>query len=144
MKINLPFWFFVVCFIGLWWGVTFLMSKMSGWSTLAEQFRLRDKDSFTGQRKYCRWGKIGLIGYNNCLKVGVSQEGLYLALMPLFRVGSPPLLIPWMHVSKIETNKFLFGEEAVVYIGTPIITTVRIPGQFIEPARSWINPETFS
>jgi hypothetical protein len=33
--------------------------------------------------------------YGGCLTVGSDAAGLYLAVMFLFRVGHPPLFIPW-------------------------------------------------
>ncbi|MGH9564904.1 MAG: hypothetical protein ACRD4I_02870 [Candidatus Angelobacter sp.] len=37
--------------------------------------------------------------YGNCLVVGGSSEGLYLAIMALFRFRHPPLLIPWTEIA---------------------------------------------
>jgi hypothetical protein len=41
-----------------------------------------------------RW----IAGYGNCLTVGASPDGFYLAISPLFRFRHPPLLIPWTEV----------------------------------------------
>ena len=50
-----------------------------------------------------RW----IAGYGNCLTVGASPDGFYLAISPLFRFRHPPLLIPWTEV-EITRRKLLF------------------------------------
>jgi hypothetical protein len=51
-----------------------------------------------------RW----LAGYHNCLTIGGSPEGLYLAIMPLFRFRHPPLLIPWAEITVTRRRILLF------------------------------------
>ena len=48
-----------------------------------------------------------MVGYNRCLTVGATEQGLYLAMNPLFRLGHPALFIPWSEVS-VTTQKLLF------------------------------------
>lgn len=40
-----------------------------------------------------------MMEYNNCLTIGSSSQGLYLAVLFFFRVGHPPLLVPWQDIS---------------------------------------------
>lgn len=133
---TLPFWF-PFFFIAMWCSVCFLLSQMSGWSTMVQRFRL--KRPFVGARKYFQSGMVGWVGYRSCLTVGVGQEGLYLAVLPLFAIGSPPLLIPWTGLSNLRKKKFLWIEDALMDIGHPKITSVRIPWRFIETARPWLG-----
>lgn len=42
-----------------------------------------------------RW----MTGYGNCLHLGVTDRGLLLSVLFLFRAGHPPLLIPWDDIS---------------------------------------------
>jgi len=51
-----------------------------------------------------RW----LMGYNNCLTIGGSPDGFYLAIFFLFRIGHPPMFIPWREI-KIKRKKIMFG-----------------------------------
>ena len=80
-----------------WAAVSFLISRISGWSLLARHYRM--EDSFDGQRwrfQSCRmrW----MTSYNNALTIGADRRGLYLSLVFLFRPGHPPLFIPWKDV----------------------------------------------
>jgi hypothetical protein len=45
--------------------------------------------------------------YGNCLIVGLNPDGIYLSVFFLFRIGHPPLFIPWPDVSMRE-RRFLF------------------------------------
>ena len=49
------------------------------------------------------------MGYNNCLTIGSSSEGLYLAVRLIPRFGHLPLFIPWQEVS-------VLGERTVFFI----------------------------
>ena len=42
-----------------------------------------------------RW----LTHYNNVLTVGADSEGLFLVPFFLFRVGHPPLFVPWAEIT---------------------------------------------
>lgn len=48
--------------------------------------------------------------YNNCLVVGANKYGLYIAVLPIFRVGHPPLFIPWTEISTEAGSRRLFGD----------------------------------
>ena len=51
--------------------------------------------------------------YGGCLTVGVNKRGLYLAVWFLFRLGHPPLVIPWHDIAMTERKKFFI--QQVVY-----------------------------
>ena len=51
-----------------------------------------------------RWGA----NYNNCLTIGVDTAGLYLSPLFFFRIGHPPLFIPWTEISLRGRRKILF------------------------------------
>jgi hypothetical protein len=96
---------FLVFFVVMWVGVSLLLSKISGWSRLAEHYRL--VGSFAGPKSYmCSAMFRRFVGYNNVLIVGFDQTGLYLAVWIPFRIGHPPLLIPWQAVRNGERSWF--------------------------------------
>jgi len=51
----------------------------------------------------------GLGRYRNCLVVGASPTGLYLAVFFPFRVAHPPLFIPWNEVTLSRSRIFLMN-----------------------------------
>jgi len=107
---------FIVFFAAMWFGVTGLLSILSGWHSLAERWRA--PASFPGERYRMRSASIGTqvfpVSYGNCLTVTVSEEGLGLAILFLFRFLSPPLLIPWAEIASVTEGQFLFFRHTVV------------------------------
>ena len=101
-----PFAFGVVGFISLWLFVSFVISFLGGWLSLSRKFRLHGK--FSGPKW---WGVSGwmraLASYRGCLVVGANPEGLYLAVIFLFRFAHPPLFIPWAEIA--------FGRERIFF-----------------------------
>jgi hypothetical protein len=98
--------YFLPAFIGFLIVVFFFIGRISGWSTLANYYRL--SGSFIGQcwrfqSAEMRWR----VGYNNCLTIGANESGLYLSVFLLFRFGPPNLFIPWVDLS-VSLKKGLF------------------------------------
>ena len=128
-------WVIPLQIIVLFFVVSFVISRWSGWARLAERFRA--PGPFLGEcwkrqsarfRAYC--------GYNNCLTVGADAAGLYLSVMSPFRVFHAPLLIPWQEI-EVETGKVLFGfyDTALLRLGRDEQIPMRIQGKLIERLR---------
>ena len=124
-----PGWFvviFPVYFLTLWLLVSATISLVGGWFSLAKVYRLRVP--FNGakwgmQRAQMRWW----VNYKNVLTIGVSQEGLYLAVVSLFRFMHPPLLVPWSEV-RVRRSKGWFFEYVTFTIGHELTIPLRIRG----------------
>jgi hypothetical protein len=91
-------------FAAVWVGVLSLVARLGGWSRLAAAYRTREP--FEGSRKRFASGSLlggSLFGcpcdYSGSLTVGSNPEGLYIAVLPLFRPGHPPLFVPWQDVT---------------------------------------------
>ncbi len=97
-----------------------LIARGGGWSMLAGFYRA--SGSFLGecwrfQSAQMRWR----MGYNNCLTVGSSPEGLYLSMLFLFRAGHPPLFIPWTEISIHSGAGFLSSSVEFRFRQAPTI-----------------------
>jgi hypothetical protein len=57
-----------------------------------------------------------MMNYNRCLTVGANEQGLYLAMNPLFRLGHPTLFIPWNEIS-VQAQKRLFFDGTRFQLG---------------------------
>jgi hypothetical protein len=100
--------YFFIFFLALWIGVGFLIAQFGGWGELSRFYRSANR--FEGKRWYFRSGRMRwMTNYNGCLTVGSSPEGLFLAVLFLFRVGHPPLFVPWQDIS-VRTGKLLLWE----------------------------------
>ncbi len=100
-------WIIFPCYLaGFWLLVAAFISYIGGWATLAKRFRL--STPFIGEKWRRQSGQMRwMAGYNQCLTVGCNHQGLYLAVMLLFRFRHPPLLIPWDEI-RISRTRILF------------------------------------
>lgn len=99
------FWFGT--FIPLWLTIGYAVALLSGWRSLAEHYRT-DRP-FPGHKRWMQSAKLRLgAGYNNALTLGSDADGIYMAVLFLFRMGHPPLFIPWGDIQIDEPKRFLF------------------------------------
>ena len=88
----------VLAGVGFWIGVGLLIARIGGWAALAAAYS--HSGEFQGERlrfqtAQMRWGT----NYGGCLTIGANHRGLFLSVLFLFRIGHPPLFIPWTDIS---------------------------------------------
>jgi hypothetical protein len=92
----------------IWILVSFIISRVGGWSLLARVYLAQadtlDGDSWRFQSIQMRWGT----NYGNCVTVRADPLGLGLSVLFLLRLGHPPLLIPWSDITMVTVKKFRF------------------------------------
>ncbi len=110
---------FPIFFIGMWVVVSFLLAVIGGWSRLAEYYQ--SQTDFSGKKWHFQSGRLGLVNYSGSLTLGSNYYGLYLAVFPLFRVGHPPLLIPWSDVTIAEHRGWLFSYREFAFTRVPTV-----------------------
>lgn len=112
---------FPVIFVAMWLLSTFLISELGGWGRLAVSYA--SKSSFSGKRFYFRSAQFGgYVGYGSCLTLGSGPNGFYLAVIPLFRLGHPPLLIPWSDITACEVRRWLVAGIELQFAKTPWVS----------------------
>jgi small-conductance mechanosensitive channel len=117
---------FPIYFLSLWLLVCVIISFVGGWFSLAKVYRTRM--AFDGEKWRMKSGQMRwLANYNNVLTLGVSQQGLYLASMFLFRFMHPPLLVPWSEI-KVRRRKGWFFEYVTLTLGHELAIPLRIRG----------------
>jgi len=93
--------YFGIFFIFMWLVASYTISKISGWSRLAEKYQTSEKpESKVMQAVQAQWGSFMIAG--NIYTIACNSEGMYLGVLFPFRFGHPPLLIPWYD---IKTSK---------------------------------------
>lgn len=93
-------------FIFFWCAISFTLSLIGGWFSLSQHYRA--KQPFVGERWRMRSGSMRLVSYGSCLILGSNAEGLFLSVFFLFRIGHPPLFIPWSEVASVEQYRSFF------------------------------------
>lgn len=100
-----------IFFVVGWIVVLLMISRITGWSRLAEKYRTYKKPDFKLLRLVqVNWGSPLMAG--NIYTLGSSYKGLYLAVLFPFRIGHPPLLIPWRDI-KAKKEKRLMSNKVV-------------------------------
>jgi hypothetical protein len=109
----------VALLISLWMGIALALAHLGGWRSLAREYRA--SSGFAGRRFHFQSGRFGgWVGYNSSLTAGSDVFGLHLSVWSIFRMGHPPLLIPWQEVSvSIEKHR---------WISVAVLTFARNPG----------------
>lgn len=111
--IGLIFLAGIACFIGMWLGVTFLISRF-GWAGFAKRYRSLERppgESFHATHLRFR---LFLAGYRNAVKVVPTEAGLHVRTLFLFRAFHDPFLVPWSSVRRIEQRSgWLLGGSLV-------------------------------
>jgi len=111
------------------WAVLMLaISRFGGWGALAEVYTTRD--GFQGKRWRFESARFrGLGRYNGCLTFGANPRGLYLATFLPFRIGHPPLFIPWEDVTMTRTTFFMFPHVELKFRrveGRPLLVRTKL------------------
>ena len=112
----------LVAFVAGWCLISLLISAM-GWMGLAARYRTRAPA--TGRIYAVQSGDIGA-RYTGVLIFGIQPDGLRMSVLLPFRVGHPPLLVPWSDIDLVEDKKTMFGTLFVFRIGKPYGTTVKV------------------
>ncbi len=120
--------FFAGFFIALWCGSCFLVSVMTGWFALAQRFR--QESAPYGEIKtagpffygvYMRfWGH-----YSSVIRLTAASDALYASVLFPFRIGHPPLRIPWDEI-KLGTTMWFFRTYVVLTLGNEEMIPMRI------------------
>jgi hypothetical protein len=100
---------FLAFFVAVWCTTGLLTGKLSGWAVLGRRFGSTlpfPSQTWRWRSARMRWGA----NYNNCLTIGADPAGLYLSPLFFFRIGHPPLFIPWAEISLRGRRKIMFIE----------------------------------
>lgn len=127
----LPFLFFVL----FWFGLIVVFSFWGGWRQLAQYYRYAGQAINKKKHMQSVSMRAGM-GYRNCLTIGASFEGLYMAILFPFRAGHPPLFIPWHDIKIKRKSYFGFPMLELTFVQVPSVI-LRIPqelGSFLEGA----------
>jgi hypothetical protein len=123
---------FPVFFLGGWCAVCYLCSAVSGWRRLASSLPARGQP--LGRRFSMEGGMVGQITYSGCLTIYSSADGLYLSVWWPFRVGHPPVFIPWDAIRNATTlpRRFLWPESVAFDAGSPSVGRLQLPAKVFE------------
>ena len=124
---------FPIVFAALWTGIVWLLSALGGWREMARIYpatRRPDGVLFKGVS-----AMFGFVSYSYLLTVVAGEEGLYLETPRLFRIGQPPMLIPWGAIRRAKRHASVLGFGYVSFdVGDPKIARLRLPERVLAHA----------
>jgi hypothetical protein len=116
--------FFPLFFLGMWLGVTTILSLLSGWFVLASRFPDREAEPI--QRFSFQSGMMGFaVGMHGILTLTACNTGLRVGMMRLFGPFSRDFFVPWENVA-ITRKTILFEKAAKLQFGNPAIGRLSI------------------
>ncbi|QLE43985.1 hypothetical protein FD723_28480 [Nostoc sp. C052] len=110
------------------------------WNRLAKLYRTQEAPPLNFSRMIS--GSVGLVYYKGTLNVGITPQGIYLSIFPLFSLGLTPLLIPWSAIRKIEPANQLFIQRFRLHLSSPKIKLV-LSKDILEPAKEFLAAQGF-
>ncbi|HPE58972.1 MAG TPA: hypothetical protein PLB10_01435 [Thiolinea sp.] len=116
---------FAISFPIVWVSVSLLLSRLSGWTKLTSHYA--DNSDKPGKTCYMRSGSVGKVPYRSCLILRTCETGLRLSVLFPFRIGHPPLFIPWDQFHGLSRKRVLFATVLKTSVGMPVIANVTLP-----------------
>ena len=117
---------FIALIPAMWCFLSWLLSRISGWSLLARRYRA--PSDVVGESAYLRSGRIGSINYHSCLSFRVNDDGLRIGVAFPLRLAHPPLFIPWDQMHHVAEDPKLYSRKVKLSIGHPTIVRAVLPG----------------
>lgn len=96
---------FIPFFCAMWFGVCFLLSRVSRWNELARDFPDR---GFSGRKRWFCSAQMGQVHQKSCLILGADENGVFLSNLLPFRFGHTPLFIPWSAIKTSRRKGWIF------------------------------------
>lgn len=137
-ELPIAFWIaYLVAFpfllAGMFALILWVLSKVSGWSALAERFRAEGKPK---GRRVGGTVMMNMVSYNFVLNLRVGEEGLHLS-SALIQRFNPPLFIPWSAIADCTRTNMLLGTVTSVTVGSPRVTLWIGSGAGVAIHREW-------
>ena len=100
---------FPVYFFAVWALAIYSVGWLTGWRLLSRDFEARSEpygDTRSVGPWFCTvymrfWGH-----YSSVIRMTAAEDALYLSVSFMFRIGHPPLCIPWSEITVSRTKRF--------------------------------------
>ena len=122
---------FPIFFTALWVSVTLIMSFVGGWGRVGKRYAAAGPPPHGRALKHVT-GMFGLTRYKHVLTVITTDDGLYIENRKVFRLGHPPLFIPFSAIHGARKQTLFFWEYVAFDIDNPPMAGVRLPSKVFE------------
>jgi hypothetical protein len=121
---------FLIVFPVFWCFIVFLISRIGGWGRLAKRYSAGDRQP-SGESQRLGSGLVGASRYRGVLTIHQNDDGFFLEVSPLFRIGHPRLFIPWSEISERSHHEVLWAKTERITIGSPPVSKLTLPQNVI-------------
>jgi hypothetical protein len=119
---------FIAGFIVFWCAISFLISFITGWYALSLRFRKQSEPlgevRSAGPFFYTVYMRFWS-HYGSVIRITAASDALYLSVLFPFRIGHPPLRIPWDEI-KLGRARRLFITSVELTLGNQEKIPMRI------------------
>jgi hypothetical protein len=127
-----------VFFVALWSGVMLLASLVGGWGRLGGRYRAMRRPN--GGHVFRRvTGMFEFLSYKRTLAITVADDGLFVAVPWMFRIGHPTLFIPWNDIRNARRGRTFFWKHVAFDIGDPKVAGMRLPPEVFDGTPVFID-----
>jgi hypothetical protein len=119
---------FPLYFSALWCLILWIIALTGGWRKLAGRYR--HLGDIQGQILRFQSARLNWSNYSNILRIGLSERGLYLSPMAIFRPFHPPLFIPWEEIEAEPFQRALWRGYQLRFRSVPGVTLELFQGTF--------------
>lgn len=141
---ELLFPLMLVGFVAFFNVIVLLISVIGGWGRLAERYRRQS--SIAGTTWWLQSASVhgvAEVNYGSCLTVTVNDEGIGLSVLFPFRLGNPPLFIPWADIQVIQVRRwFFFNRVRLTIVDEPSLW-IEISPRLADKIQQAIGQEWF-
>ena len=122
---------FPIFFTTLWISITWLMSFIGGWGRVAKRYpAIARPDEGLMLRRVT--GMFGMARYKLVLTTITTETGIYIESRKVFRIGHPPLFIPFSAMHGLRKQTLFFWEYVAFDVDEPALASVRLPSKAFE------------
>jgi hypothetical protein len=119
---------YVVFLVAVWYLTLSLISVVTGWHALSKRFKKQIEpygDSKTAGPFFYSVYMRFLGHYSSVIRMTAASDALYLSVLFPFRIGHPPLRIPWDEI-RMRRTKFLWRRLVLLTLGNQEQIPMRI------------------
>ena len=110
--------YFLVCFPILWFAVTLILSRLSGWFALMERYPDQAEDALDVLANQS--GSLGVVSMRGILTLSVCRSGLRIGIMRIFGPFCKDFFVPWTEITITRVDRF-FWTFAKLTFGHPSV-----------------------
>lgn len=116
---TIPLYFIPFFVSGVFILVCYVISFLGGWFSLSQRFRKESEPYGDTRSAGPLIYEVNLrfwTRYSSAIRMTAAKDALYLSVFFLFRIGHPPLRIPWNEI-RFGKTKFLWRRYVVLTLG---------------------------